>query len=85
MAAPTSVGLAKRCGVQLAVILSSAMIGEVKDVRYQAYTSQLRDFAAYSQKYGYEFPLYVRQASKLSVPLQDAVNGGVIRLIRNLP
>ena len=54
------------------------VIGEVKNVRYQAYTNQLRDSVAYAQKFGYQFRLYIRQGAKLSVPLQDAINSGLI-------
>jgi RHS repeat-associated protein len=54
------------------------VIGEVKNVRYQAYTNQLKDYAAYAQKYGYQFRLYIRQGAKLSGPLQDAINSGLI-------
>jgi RHS repeat-associated protein len=50
------------------------VIGEVKNVSYQAYTKQLRDYVQYAQKYGYEFRLYIKQGAKLSVPLQDAIN-----------
>src|SRR5258708_25966223 len=41
---------------------NSWLIGEVKNVGYQAYTSQLRAFVSYAQSRGYAFNLYVRQA-----------------------
>ena len=61
------------------------IIGEVKNVDYQPFTRQLRDYAAFAKKYGYSFRLYVRQATELSTPLQDAVDDGAIDLVRNLP
>jgi RHS repeat-associated protein len=64
---------------------AAQLIGEVKNTSYQAYTRQLQDFAAYSQKYGYKFNLYVREGTKLSAPLQKAVNDGFIVLMRSLP
>ena len=57
------------------------IIGEVKNVKYQAYTNQLKDSVRYAQKYGYQFRLYVRQGAKLSAPLQDAINSGLITRI----
>ncbi len=61
------------------------IIGEVKNVNYQAYTRQLKDSVAYAQKYGYQFRLYVRQGTRLSAPLLDAVEDGLVNLVRNLP
>ena len=57
------------------------IIGEVKNVRYQAFTRQLKDSVAYAQKYGYKFRLYVRQGAELSKPLQDAIDSGLIQHI----
>ncbi|MFD2090306.1 PA14 domain-containing protein [Blastococcus deserti] len=61
------------------------VIGEVKNVNYQAYTQQLRDYVAYAQRNNFRFELHVRGGSnptKLSGPLQAAVNSGLIRLVR---
>ena len=61
------------------------VIGEVKNVNYQAYTQQLRDYVTYAQRNGYRFELHVRggrNGTKLSGPLQQAVNQGIIKLVR---
>ncbi|MCP4305632.1 MAG: hypothetical protein GY788_12275 [bacterium] len=68
--------------------LNATVLGEVKNVGYQAYTQQLRDFAAYAQQEGLTFNLYVRggvNPTVLSGPLQTAVDEGVINLIWSLP
>lgn len=61
------------------------IIGEVKNVSYLSYTNQLRDFAAYARQPRLRFNLYVRGSTTLSGPLQAAVDGGAINLVRNLP
>lgn len=55
---------------------------EVKNVNYQAYTSQLKDTLAESKRLGYKMVLKVRESTQLSQPLQDAVNRGEINLVR---
>lgn len=61
------------------------VIGEVKNVKYQGLTSQLRDFLAYAeQRPGWTFVLHVRVDTKISGPLQDLVNAGRIILRRTL-
>jgi len=65
--------------------LNATTLGEVKNVGSLSYTNQLRDFSAYAQQEGLMFNLYVRGSTTLSGPLQDAVNSGLINLIRNLP
>ena len=55
------------------------IIGEVKNVRYQSYTGQLRDDVLYAKKYGYEFRLHVRVNTKFSKPLQRSVDSGVVK------
>jgi len=49
-------------------------------VGYQAFTSQLRDYAAFAGQNGYTFDLYVRATTKLSAPLQAAIDAGSITL-----
>jgi RHS repeat-associated protein len=51
-------------------------VSEVKNVRYQGYTSQLRDYVQYAQDRGYQFNLFIRSDTQLSRPLQDAINCG---------
>ncbi len=46
-----------------------------------SYSAQLRDYVAWSQANGYKMYLYTN-ASRLTQPLQQAVNGGLIELIR---
>jgi len=60
------------------------VIGEVKNVRKLSYTNQIRDDVLYAKKLNYTFELHVRTDTVLSGPLQAAVDGGNIRLIRDL-
>lgn len=50
---------------------SSKVIGDVKNVNYQSFTSQLRDFASYAQSNSYKFTLTVDQRTQLSKTLQQ--------------
>ena len=61
---------------------SGGVLGEVKNVGRLSYTQQLRDFAAYADANGLQFDLYVRGSTRLSGPLQDAVDSGSINLWR---
>ena len=61
------------------------MIGEVRNVANLSYANQLRDFAAHAKAQGLKFNLYVRADTRLSGPLQEAIDMGQINLIRNLP
>ena len=54
-------------------------LSEVKNTATQSFTNQLRDYAAYAQKQGLNFDLYVRESTILSAPLKDAINSGLIR------
>ncbi len=63
---------------------ATGIIGEVKNVGALAYTSQLRDFAAYAAGNGYTFELWVRPTTQLSGPLQQAVTNGQV-VLRLLP
>lgn len=67
--------------------LTDDAVSEVKNVKYQAFTRQLRDNVAYAQSTGRRFDLYVRGGSSptsLSGPLQDAIRSGQINL-RSIP
>jgi len=57
--------------------LTDTTLSEVKNVRYQAYTQQLKDAVAYAQQNELQFDLYVRPngGTVLSGPLQDAIYG----------
>ncbi|GAC1677009.1 MAG: hypothetical protein NVS9B2_27820 [Steroidobacteraceae bacterium] len=53
-------------------------LSEVKNVSRQSYTQQLRDYSQYSQSEGLQFNLYTRPNTRLSGPLQDAIDRGLI-------
>jgi Restriction endonuclease fold toxin 7 len=61
------------------------IIGEVKNVQYLAYTSQLQDFVAFAEANGYTFQLIVRAGTVLSAPLQAAADVGLIEVLSVLP
>lgn len=67
--------------------LGNGVLGEVKNVSRLSYSNQLRDFASYAQQEGLQFNLYVRggaNPTRLSGPLQQAVDSGQINLIPRL-
>lgn len=56
--------------------LNSVAVSEVKNVKYQPYSQQLKDSLAYAEANGLRFDLYVRGGSSptnLSRPLQEAI------------
>lgn len=55
-------------------------INEVKNVSYQAYTRQLRDYVDYARANGLQFNLFVRPGAQLSAPLEAAIKSGDITL-----
>jgi hypothetical protein len=61
---------------------AAGVIGEVKNVQSLSYTSQLRDYVAHAQANQMQFDLYVRGSTRLSGPLQEAVDAGDINLFR---
>lgn len=61
--------------------LTKTTISEVKNVSSLSYTQQLRDYAAFARQNNLRFDLYVRDSTKLSGPLQQARDQGVIRII----
>jgi hypothetical protein len=56
------------------------ILREIKNVKSQSFTNQLKDFNAWAKENGYKFILEVRPGAKLSGPLQDAINKGDIIL-----
>lgn len=60
--------------------LTDSVLSEVKNVGSLSYTQQLRDFTRYSNENGLQFNLYVRPATTLSGPLEDAINNDLIKL-----
>jgi hypothetical protein len=81
---PSASGTAR---YRIADVLNSEarLIGEVKNVGRLSYTNQLRDFVSYAEQVSYRFELTVRQGTRLSGPLQRAVDAGQITLLRTLP
>lgn len=64
---------------------AARVIGEVKNVKTQGLTSQLRDFLTYAENNpGWTFVLYVRPSTTLTGPLQALVDAGKIVLRRTL-
>jgi len=63
--------------------MTSTTISEVKNVRYQAYTQQLKDYVTHSIDRGLRFDLYVRGGANptiLSPQLEEAVGLGQVTL-----
>lgn len=60
--------------------LTGTVLSEVKNVAYQSYTNQLKDFTTYAQANGLSFELFVRSTTRLSGSLQQAVSAGQITL-----
>ena len=58
----------------------TGMKGWATRVSYLSYTNQLRDFVAYAQQENLTFELTVRNGTKLSGPLQQAIAAGQITL-----
>ncbi len=58
--------------------MTETTISEVKNVAYQGYTQQLKDYVTYSIDHGLRFDLYVRRGTTLSGPLQEAIGLGQI-------
>ena len=57
----------------------------MKNVSYQGYTAQIKDFVLYCKTNDYKFILIIRQLStKISTPLDNAIkdiSGEIIRII----
>lgn len=54
------------------------MLEEVKNVNYQSFTRQLRDYSQYVQQNGFDMILHTRSSTIISGPLQQAINQGLI-------
>ncbi len=56
------------------------LISEVKNVKSQSLTSQIKDDIAYAQNKGYDFELWTRPDTHITKPLQNEIdNGNVIQ------
>ncbi|WP_444935777.1 FG-GAP-like repeat-containing protein [Microbulbifer sp. JMSA004] len=60
--------------------VTSTTLSEVKNVASLSYTRQLRDFADIAKQQGLQYDLYVRPSTKLSGPLTQAIQDGVVNL-----
>lgn len=58
--------------------LPNVLLKEVKNVEYQSYTQQLRDYVAFAKAKGIPFELWVRPSTTLSKPLKQAIKNGDI-------
>jgi len=64
--------------------LNDFVIGEVKNVNYQGYTSQIQDDVAYALTTNRTFKLYVRQSTTFAPFLRTMIDIGVIKRIPTL-
>jgi len=60
--------------------LTGKVIGEAKYVKYQSYTSQLKDYLAFAGKAELKMHLVATKTTKLSGPLQSLIDKGLIVL-----
>ncbi|HJL11558.1 MAG TPA: putative toxin [Polyangiaceae bacterium LLY-WYZ-15_(1-7)] len=60
--------------------MDPSWLNEVKNVKRLSNTRQLRDFLDFAQQTGRKFRLFVRQNTRLSGPLEELVQAGVIIL-----
>jgi Restriction endonuclease fold toxin 7 len=58
--------------------LNETTLTEIKNVRYQALTNQIKDFILWADKKGLDFVLKTRPDTKISAPLQKLINEGKI-------
>lgn len=58
--------------------LSKTTLTEIKNVKYQALTNQIKDFVLWSEQEGLEFVLKTRLDTKISAPLQNLIDEGKI-------
>jgi len=64
--------------------ITPTLIKEVKNVARQGWTKQLKDYAALARQDGKAFELWVRESTRLTAPLQAAVDRGEVVIIRGL-
>ncbi|QTK46671.1 putative toxin [Xanthomonas euvesicatoria] len=55
-------------------------VSEVKNVKSQDFTKQLRGYAQFAQSNGREFNLYIRSGTKLGKPLQEVAANGKVNI-----
>lgn len=54
------------------------VLSEVKNVQYQSFSQQLRDFSNFALATERSFDLYLPAGARVSGPLQDAIDSGLI-------
>ncbi|CAM3529392.1 putative Rhs family protein [Xenorhabdus nematophila ATCC 19061] len=54
-------------------------LNEVKNVKRQGLTRQLKDYSAYAQEKNLDFNLFIRPDTKVSKPLQEQIDKGLIK------
>ncbi|MGW6130131.1 putative toxin [Cellulomonas sp. NPDC055163] len=66
--------------------LGRGIIGEVKNVKYQHLSTQIKDYLDYAKKHRLQMHLYVRRGTgtRLSRPLQAKVDSGAIQLHKRI-
>ena len=64
--------------------LLSKVLTEVKNVGSLSYTRQLRDLVDHASKHGLRFDLWVRSNTRLSGPLTEKIDEGII-ILRKIP
>lgn len=60
-------------------------VSEVKNVKYQAFTQQIKDSLEHAKLTGCEFDLYTRSDTKLSGELERAISEDPLFIRRNIP
>jgi len=77
---PSQTGASRRIPDDLDI--ANRTLTEVKNVGYQAYTDQIKDFRLYTQARGYTFDLIVDNNTKLAPEIEDLVRKKEINLVR---
>ncbi len=62
--------------------LTNTTLTEVKNVKYQSWTAQLRDYSAIAQRDGLKFELLINPTARVSGPLQKAFDDGLVNIKR---
>ncbi|CEE93346.1 hypothetical protein XNA1_3690001 [Xenorhabdus nematophila str. Anatoliense] len=59
--------------------VDSKTLNEVKNVKSQGLTRQLKDYSAYAQEKHLDFNLFMRPDTKVSKPLQEQIDKSLIK------
>ena len=62
--------------------MTDSALNEVKNVKSQSFTQQLRDYSDIAKDNGLEMNLYINEGAKISKPLEQAWKSGDINIIR---